>query len=175
MFYSRAHSKRLRRAPAGFTLIEAALVTCIIGVGVVALLQLLAVGTTTNASGTEMTTGLNLARNIREMTMGMRYCDQTNPTNFGLESGESVANCATLDDLDDLRNAVFSPAIDARRQGQNSFPGWEQRVNVQCVDKDALTVDVPNGSSPAMRITVSVLHHGQEVSSVTWYAFDKED
>jgi prepilin-type N-terminal cleavage/methylation domain-containing protein len=65
-------SDRRRR---GFTLIEAAMVTVIIGVGVVSMLQLLAAGTVSNSEGTELTTAINLANNIREMSLGLAYYD----------------------------------------------------------------------------------------------------
>jgi type II secretory pathway pseudopilin PulG len=54
---------RVRRHRAGFTLIEAALTTMIVGIGLVATLQLLAAGTSANIDGTNTTTGVNLARN----------------------------------------------------------------------------------------------------------------
>jgi prepilin-type N-terminal cleavage/methylation domain-containing protein len=54
----------------GFTLIESALAILIIGVGVTALLELLAAGTMSNSAGTELTTAINLANNIHEITIG---------------------------------------------------------------------------------------------------------
>jgi Tfp pilus assembly protein PilV len=54
----------------GFTLIEAALAILIIGVGVTALLELLTAGTMSNSAGTELTTAINLANNIHEITIG---------------------------------------------------------------------------------------------------------
>ena len=60
-----------RSAPRrGFTLIEAALAIVIVGVGVTALLELLAAGTMSNSAGTELTTAINLANNIHEITIG---------------------------------------------------------------------------------------------------------
>jgi len=59
-----------RAARRGFTLIEAALAILIVGVGVTALLELLTAGTLSNVAGTELTTAINLANNIHEITMG---------------------------------------------------------------------------------------------------------
>src|SRR4051795_8581358 len=61
---------RLRR---GFTLIEAAIVTVIVGVGVVGMLQLLAAGTMANTDSTELTTAMNLAANMHEMSLSVPY------------------------------------------------------------------------------------------------------
>lgn len=72
VMFNATPTRNVRR---GFTLLEAALVTCIVGVGVTALLQLMAAGTVSNTAGTELTTGLTLAKNIREMTLGLAFAD----------------------------------------------------------------------------------------------------
>src|SRR3954466_8404545 len=70
-----------RRAPArgagrrGFTLMEASLVTVVIGVGVVAMLQLLATGTMVNGYSNEQTTAGNLANNVHEIAVGVPCYD----------------------------------------------------------------------------------------------------
>src|SRR5689334_18528489 len=65
-------SPRTRR---GFTLVESAVVTVIVGVGVVAMLELLAAGSVSNAEGAELTTAINLASNIREISLGLPFRD----------------------------------------------------------------------------------------------------
>src|SRR4051812_30000525 len=57
----------------GFTLIEAAIVTVIVGVGIVGMLQLLAAGTMANSDSTELTTAMNLAANMHEMSLSVPY------------------------------------------------------------------------------------------------------
>lgn len=157
------------RARRGFTLIEAALVTVIIGVGVMGMLQLLAVGSISNANGAEQTTGLNLAKSIRELSLGLAFADPLTPTHWGPESGETLAS---YDDLDDLDGASFSPPISALRTTAVADNAWSQSVTVQTVDPDLLTASVPKGSQPAARVTVTVSHHGQAVCDVSWIAFD---
>src|SRR5690606_33999907 len=115
--------RRLRR---GFTLIEAAIVLVIVGVGTVAMLQLLAAGSMANTESHELTTGLNLARSIREMTQSMTY--------------QQVLA---------LNGKTWSPPVDAIGQPQRDFPGWEQAVTIYKVDPNyialtvAPTVDTP--------------------------------
>src|SRR5262249_31563332 len=87
---------RFPRRGRGFTVIEGALVTSIISFGVVAMLQLLAAGTVSNGEGAEMTTAINLARNIREMMLGLSVADPQTPTHWGVEAGETLA---TYDDV----------------------------------------------------------------------------
>ncbi len=157
---------RLRR---GFTLIEAALVTTIISVGVIAMLQLLAAGTVSNQQGTELTTAMNLAKNIREMSLGMSFCDPTTPTNWGAESGESLYS---YDDVDDLDGRSFSPPIDVQRQTITEMANWTQAIRVETVDPDFLASPVPNGSAPANRVTVTVSHNNRTVCTISWLCFD---
>ncbi len=102
---------------------EAALVTIIVGVGVVAMLQLLAAGTMSNAESAESTIAQNLARNIRELSLGLAFTDPAQPTHWGLETGETIATC---NDLDDLDGAVISPPIDAP-----DGPHRSQRVDAE--------------------------------------------
>src|SRR5690606_20233682 len=103
----------------GFTLIEAAIVTVIVGVGTVAMIQLLAAGSMANNDAHELTTGLNLARNIREMTQSMTYAE-----------------------ILDLNGEVFSPPVDSLGQAQSGFDGWKQTVKVQKVDPNYITLVV---------------------------------
>ena len=156
----------------GFTLVEAAMVTVVIGVGVVAILQLMATGTIANATGSGMTTGLNLANNLRELMQSVRFADSTAPTHWGAESGETTA---TYDDLDDFDGQTISPPIDARRQSISAFANWSQTVTVQSVDKDRLTLVVPHGSllpedRPMSLVTVTVGQHGKTVCQISWLA-----
>jgi type II secretory pathway pseudopilin PulG len=161
---------KLRRA-SGFTLLEASLVTVIIGVGVVGMLQLLASGTAANADGAELSMGMNLARNVREMSLSLSFTDPTTPTRWGLDSGESLS-ALSFDDLNDLDGATFSPPLDARKQRLNDLTTWSQTVTVQTVSPDWLTLDVTRGTEPAARVTVIVQHHGHEVCRLSWYAFE---
>src|SRR3954469_19643263 len=90
----------------GFTLLEAALVTTIISFGVLAMLQLLAVGTVSNSDGAEMSTAINLAKGVRELMVGMPIADPQTPTHWGSESGETLA---TYDDVDDFDGKSYNP------------------------------------------------------------------
>lgn len=155
----------------GFTLIEAALVTVIIGVGVTAMLELLAAGTLSNREGANATVAVNLARNIREMSLGLAFADPTTPTHWGLETGETAL---TADDIDDLDGAVFSPPIDAVRKRLVDLAAWEQRITVRSVDPNRLTLVVPSGSTPASQVTVEIRHRGRTVYTASWHVFDAD-
>src|SRR5262245_9589871 len=102
-----------RRRQAGFTLLEAALTTMIVGVGLVATLQLLAARTTSNIDGARTTTAVNLGRGVREMTLNM-----------------------TFDEVRALNGRSYHPPIDSRGEAIDSLSQWTQTVAVQTVDPD---------------------------------------
>jgi prepilin-type N-terminal cleavage/methylation domain-containing protein len=109
---------QLRRK--GFTLIEAAIVTVIVGVGAISLLQLLAAGSMANADSTELTTAVFLAENINEMLTGATY--------------------GTLHNTYD--NVTYSTPKDGRGTDLSGFSGWQQKIDVSYVDPDSITTAV---------------------------------
>ena len=153
----------------GFTLIEAALVTTIISFGVLAMLQLLAVGTVSNNDGAEMSTAINLAKSVRELMIGMPINDPVTPTNWGAENGE---NLASYNDIDDFDGKSYTPPIDARRTSITALSDWSQAIRVQTVDPNLLTSTVPNGTTAAVRVTVTVSRNNKQITSYSWVAFD---
>jgi hypothetical protein len=134
-----------RRARKGFTMMEAATATVIIGVGFVAMLELLAAGTGTNARSAELTTAINLAANIHEAAVRTEY-DQI----FGLE-------------------ATHDPAVDGELATLENMNGWSQVVDVSYVDPNLLTSDVPDDQDePTARITVNIRRNGTTVYTTSW-------
>src|SRR5690242_21631839 len=95
----------------GFTLIEAALAMVIIGMGVVALLELLTAGTMSTGAGTELTTAVNLANNIHEMSVYLPFND---PTNGASTSTKETGGASNYNDIWDLNGDTYSPPIDVR-------------------------------------------------------------
>jgi Tfp pilus assembly protein PilV len=148
---SRSTHHRCSRAGrrGGFTLIEAALATTIIGVGVMAMLQLLAAGTAANVDSAELTTGLNLAKNVREI------CLQ-----------KSFAELRAMD------GATYSPPRDSRGQGIDELSDWTQKVAVKPVDPDRLTLQIIDDSPDALRVTATVMRGDNVICQTSWYAFD---
>jgi type II secretory pathway pseudopilin PulG len=132
----------------GFTLIEAALTTVIIGTGVVAMLQLLAAGTIGNVEAAQSTMAVNLARNVREMTVRMSYAD-----------------------VRALNGRSYVPPIDSGGENIGGFDGWSQRVVVQPVSIDRLITNTVEADPEAVRITVEIVYNGEAVGEVQWYRF----
>jgi hypothetical protein len=160
----RSHPRRR-----GFSLMETALTTIIVGVGVLSLVELLAKGTSTNIESSELTAGVNLAKNIREMSLKLAFLDPTTPSNWGLDAGESATNPSGFNDINDLDGMTYSPPVDSRGKKIDMMTGWTQSIVVHSVDHNSLTTDVPNGTDSAVRVTVTVSHQGQVVTTMSWY------
>jgi prepilin-type N-terminal cleavage/methylation domain-containing protein len=141
--------QRRRRVRRGFTLIEAAMTTVIVGVGFVATLTLVNAGTMNNARGAESTTAISLARNIREFTLQK-----------------------TFPQLIAYNGKSYAKAVDSREVPIDALSGWAQSVTVQPVDPNRITTDITDSSPSALRLTVVVTHNQKKLATVSWYAFD---
>jgi hypothetical protein len=141
------------------------MVTVIISVGVVSMLQLLAAGTVANSEGTELTVAVNLANNVREMSLGMAYYDPQQPTAWNTKE----TTVAAWDNIMDLDGADFSPPIDSRRLPIGGYPGWRQVVDVESVSRDKVTEVVADTTGePTARVTVAVKRSGATVYRTSW-------
>ena len=137
-----------RRQRRGFTLIEASMTTVIVGIGVLALMELLASGTVSNVRGTEMTTGVNLAKNIRELALQKTFAE-----------------------LPAMNNASHKPPIDSRGEALTDMAEWQQEVKVESVDPSSLTTPLPAATPHALRITATVNRNGRKVCDLQWFSF----
>ena len=133
----------------GFTLLEASLATMIVGVAFVAVLQLLATGTIANNDSANLTTAVNLARNIRELTLQKKYVD-----------------------LPTYNGASYNPPHDSQGLSIDALEGWQQVITVQSVDPARLTTNVVDPTPAAVRITATINHNNQKVCDLSWYCFD---
>jgi hypothetical protein len=164
-------SRIRRRRRRGFTLIEAAMTTAIIGFGVVGMVQLLAAGTVSNAEGTELTTAVNLANNVREISLGMAYNDPEQPTVWATKEGTGNPNTDVVlyDDVFDLDGVTFSPPLDVRRLPIGTYTNWAQQVVVETVAVDQLSSVRPKDvTERTARVTVTVTRNGTPVHTASW-------
>jgi prepilin-type N-terminal cleavage/methylation domain-containing protein len=141
--------RNYRKTRRGFTLIEASLATVIIGVGVVAMLELIAAGTRVNVDNTQRTTATNLAKNVREYALKLTYA-------------QLVA----------LNGSSWTPPIDSRGVAVSDFDDWKQSITVSGADPNQLTRTVSLGSAKTLKLTVTVTHNSEQMSSLSWYAFN---
>jgi type II secretory pathway pseudopilin PulG len=130
----------------GFTLIEAAFATMVIGLGVTALIQLMAAGTVANADGTEMTTAINLANNVHEATLTLSYA-------------QVLA----------LNNKDYSPPVNSNFKSISQLgTTWKQHVDVGYLNPDNLNGATVVTVQPTARVTCTVSHNGAAVYKTIW-------
>jgi len=150
---------------------EASLVTVVIGVGVVAMLQLLAAGTMANGYSNEQTAAVNLANNIHEIALGLPFYDpdtlpKTTPAWSTPEAGDTA-----FDDILDLDGKTFNPPIDVNRNSIANSDTWTQQVSVRTVGGDQLSSVRPNTvAEPTVLVTVTILHNNKSVYQMSWVA-----
>jgi len=193
----RAAERRARqpgkRHRAGFTLIETALATIIVGVGVLAMVSAQAAFHKKNAWSTNASIAMALGNEIREMTWNLPQRDPvTGDAFWGPEANEvSFDDYDDLDDFDgDGGGLIFSAAfgngpINARREVIPNMDGWSQIVRVFNVDSFDIAVDpdrpddslLPaDGTTAVMAVEVIVEFQGvheatpQEMTRVSWIA-----
>lgn len=155
--------KRTRR---GFTLVEAALTMVIVGTGVMALLQLLAAGTMSNSTATELTTAINLANNVHEIALSLPFTSTTNPTSTTFKDSGGPTNYTYLWDMN---GDTYSPPLNIQRTAIGTYSNWSQVVTINSVDPTNLTAIRPNSVTlPTARVTVVILHHGKTVYQTSW-------
>lgn len=176
----RRRGRGLRR---GFTLIEAALATVIVGVGVLAMVAAQAAFHQKNAWSTHASTAMRLGNEIRELTFNLpRHDPVTGQAYWGPEPKEEwVGDFDDLDDFDGVNGngIVYSAAdgtgpINARREVIPGMEGWSQTVTVSCVDPLDITKVVDDFTSPLLRVEVVVHYQGPtddqpvEITRVSW-------
>jgi hypothetical protein len=138
-----------------------------------------------NAYATEMSTGLTLANELRELTLELPQHDPIyGSAYFGPEPDEinSLPHVAVqnYDDLDDFAGSTYSgttfdPPINALRQSVPNMAGWSQIITVENVGESNISgAPVGHMSTDLLRLTVQVMYQApnaqsaDEVTRLTW-------
>jgi len=173
----------------GFTLIEAALTTVIVGTGVLSIVAAQQAYHQKNDWAQRTGTAMLLANEIRELTMPMPIFDPiTGQAFIGPEPGE--AGIDDYDDLDDFAGVsvdggatypglTFNPPIDALGRTIADMTGWTQQVTVEGVLEENIGSGValtPGTAGTLTRLTVDVSYQGPNdpapnvITQLTWVA-----
>ena len=179
MNHTTTHSSHgTRRSRRGFTLIETAMATVIIGTGVLAIVFAQQTFHAQNDWAQRAATGMRLAGEIREMTFNLpRHDPVTGNDTWGPEDNE--ASVEDYDDLDDFDGAVFSFDLDngplsARRTPIEALPGWSQYIEVRNVDPFDIHDVREDGTTEMTRIEVIIEYQGPmdlapgEITRLAW-------
>jgi len=152
----------------GFTLIEAALTTCIVGIGTVAMLSLLAAGTCANQQAGQLTTAVNLANNLHELADRVAF-PAVGSSTWGIPSGQHISTLLTTGDLSWLNGQTFSPPVDATNTAISGMNGWSQVCSVNSVNSGNITSTITNGAAnPMARVQVIVEFDNNPVFTTSW-------
>ncbi len=89
--------------------------------------------------------------------------DATDATGFGMEAGETTV--ADVDDVDDLRGLVETGPTD--RAGLAASSDWQRSWTVVSADLSTPTTDAANGSTPLLRVGITISYLGRVVTSET--------
>ncbi|MDY7108795.1 MAG: hypothetical protein SYC29_09175 [Planctomycetota bacterium] len=176
--------RRGSRAPAGFTLIETALATIIVGTGVLAMVAAQQAFHKQNRWSTHASIAERLGNEIREMTLNLpRHDPVTDDAFWGTEANETwVGDFDDLDDFDgDGSGLIFSAELDngplnAHREIIANMEGWAQVITVYNVDPFNITSVQTDGSTNMIVVDVLVTYQGpaddqpQEMTRVSWIA-----
>ncbi len=182
-------AKRRRRShrQRGFTLIETALATVIVGVGVLAMVSAQAAFHQKNSWSTHASIATHLGSEIREMTWNLPRHDPVTGDAFWGPEGDNEASFQDYDDLDDFDGLggglEFSPPINAQRQIIDNMIEWKQTVRVFNVDPFNIVFDgnslagvEPDGTTNTMVVEVTIHYTNprdgeeMEMTRVTWIA-----
>jgi hypothetical protein len=177
--------RRRRGTPrAGFTLIETALATVIVGTGVLAMVAAQQAFHKQNHWSTHASIAERLGNEIREMTLNLpRHDPVTGDAFWGTEANETwVGDFDDLDDFDgDGTGLIFSAElengpINAHREIIANMVGWAQVITVYNVDPFDITSVQTDGSTDMIVVEVLVTFQGpsdpepREMTRVSWIA-----
>lgn len=178
--------RRVSRRCAGFTLIEAALTTVIIGTGVLAIVAAQQAYHMQNDWAQRTGTAQHLANELRELTLTLpMYHPVTNAQTPGLEPGsDDIADYHALIDFAGAvsggqgEGVTFSPPVSALRLPYDELDNWSQHVEVYNVHEDWISISPhsapPLGTTDVMRVRVRVAYEGplhdepETISELTW-------
>ena len=151
----------------GFTLVETAIATMIVGLGTVAMMALLAAGTSSNLNTGQLTTAVDLANNIHELSAQLPY-----PTSgsWGMPGGQAISNCFSNGNVSWLDSQSFNPPIDGTAAQVSGMSTWTQSVTVDNVSPTNMSSNLtPNAvANPLSRVTVTIFHNGHQVYQTSW-------
>jgi prepilin-type N-terminal cleavage/methylation domain-containing protein len=142
---NRMNNTRRGARAEGFSLIEVAVATVIIGLGVTALLLSVGAGTSVNDSGQELTQASFLAGEVREWV-----------------SNQSFATLSAL-----ASPTTFNPPQDGSGNPITDMPGWSQAVTITWRSNANLNNNVAAGASKYINVQVQIFRGSQLMLTTT--------
>jgi len=155
-----------RSIRSGFTLVEAAVATALIGIALASLLTALQSGTRTNEASRRLTQAIFLSQEICEWALRLPFEDpEESGETPGSEEGDPPL---AVDDLDDLMGVTYSPPRDAYGSAITDMSGWSETITLTWRDSSNVATVVPDGSSDVVHVQVSLSYQGRQVLTNDW-------
>lgn len=154
----------------GFGYIEAVISSVVLGTALIAALQVFGGFVMGVRAGVDEAKGRELAADLMAEIQTQRFEDPTSATgSFGTEAGETTR--LDFDDVDDYNGLDETPprARDGTHLSAPDYGGFHRKVAVVNVDIMDFTSNQANGTTPAKRITVSVLAQGKVKATLIAY------
>ena len=185
MHHGVPHRRPRRPHHGGFTLIEAAVATIIVGTGILGMVAAQQAWHRQNAWAERAAIGTRLGNEIREMTFNIvRHDPVTGASTWGPEANEvTVLDYDDLDDFDGaggngliLSDDLGNGPLNALREVIPGMEGWSQEVRVHNIDPTNVNLDLGDGTSDMMRVEVLVYWQGPlesvpvSITRVDWIA-----
>ena len=166
------HSRSVR---GGFSLIEVAVATAIVGIALAALLVAVGSNTRVNDAGAKLTQASFLAQEIREWTLTLPFSDP-DPGDAGNPPGPDGSDPQHfVDDLDDLIDVTYSPPRDGEGVALYDLDGWSQTISLTWRDPNSLLTSVTPGESDIICVQVGVAFEGQTIINTNWLVARRDE
>ena len=151
----------------GFTLVEAAISTIIVGGVLVASLNVIGAAAMTRHRLAQRQRARLLASDLMSEILSLPYADPTlgAGVNLGPEPGEVSGTRTLFDDVDDYHTWTSSPPTEKTGTEMASWGRWRRSVTVEWVDPANPTL-VQGTESMAKRVTVKVHCGGMPVATL---------
>lgn len=165
--------KRFTRHPAnlnqGLTLLEVVVATMVTGVMLVAALDSVGAVFRTHRQNADRLCGMSLTHELMAEIMSLPYKDPTAMISLiGTEDGESSANRATFDDVDDYNGLNVVGLRTKNGTLRTNFSGWRTQAKVEWIEVATGLVWIL-GDTGLKRITVTVTSPVGEVTQLVGY------
>ena len=152
----------------GFTLVESALATVLVGGLLVVAMNMVGASRVTQSRFAEREQALLLAEDLLQEILARPYEDPDGGIVFGIELGELLTLRAGLDDTDDYHGYSESPPTDAEGNELPGAAGFTRTAKVQWVELHDPQTVAPSETG-VKRVVVTVTRGGRAGVTLTGF------
>ena len=150
----------------GYTLVEVAIATFIVGVMLVTAMNTLGSATRSQIGNRQHNQALLLASGMMSEILAQSYSDPESGTGINIDAGEETSTRADFDDVDDYHNWSSTPPESADGVPLASGDAMTRTVTVEYVDPDNLASTIGSDGG-VKRITITVTANDADLTSLS--------